>query len=113
VLATSSRSPVIEADDVAPGAHVTSLGPKSAEGHEVPLDLVAQAAIVTCDSPAQAQAYPEPFFTGDTKLVDLAALVCGSVPGRERADAITLHCSVGLAGTEVALAERVLELVGA
>jgi ornithine cyclodeaminase len=92
---------------------VTSLGPKSAEGHEVPLELVAQAAIVTCDSPAQARAYPEPFFTGDTPLVDLADLVRGSVAGRETEEAITLYCSVGLAGTEVALAERVLELLGA
>jgi ornithine cyclodeaminase len=113
VLATTSRSPVIEAGEVAPGTHVTSLGPKSADGHEVPLELVAQAAIVSCDSPAQAHAYPEPVFTGDRELVDLADLVRGSVPGREREDAITLYCSVGLAGTEVALAERVLELVGA
>jgi ornithine cyclodeaminase len=79
----------------------------------MPLELVAQAAIVSCDSPAQAHAYPERFFTGDTELVDLADLVRGSVPGREHEDAITLYCSVGLAGTEVALAERVLELVGA
>lgn len=113
VLATTSRSPVIEAGDVAPGTHLTSLGPKSADAHEVPLELVAQAAIVACDSPAQAQAYPEPFFTGDTGLVDLADLVRGRVPGREREDAITLYCSVGLAGTEVALADRVLDLVGA
>ena len=110
VLATSSRSPVIEADDVAPGTHVTTLGPKSAGGHEAPLELVARAAIISCDSPAQAHAYPEPFFAGDTELVDLASLVDGSAPGRAREDEITLHCSVGLAGTEVALAERVLDL---
>lgn len=110
VLATTSRSPVIQADDVAPGTHVTSLGPKSAGGHEVPLELVARAAIVSCDSPAQAHSYAEPFFTGDAELVDLASLVDGSAPGREREESITLHCSVGLAGTEVALAERVLDL---
>ena len=79
-------------------------------GRTVPLELVARAAIITCDSPAQARAYPEPFFTGDAELVDLASLVDGSPTGREREDAITLYCSVGLAGTEVALAERVLDL---
>lgn len=102
VLATRSTAPVIEADDVSPGAHLVTVGPKSANGHETPLELVTRAAVVTCDSPAQARAYPEPFFTSE--LVDLAQVVAGHAVGRRRPDEITLHCSVGLAGSEVALA---------
>jgi ornithine cyclodeaminase/alanine dehydrogenase-like protein (mu-crystallin family) len=109
VLATTSRTPVIDASDIAAGTHVTSLGPKAASGHETPTELVTAAAIVTCDSPAQAASYPEAFFTGDAELVDLAAVLTGRAPGRRTPDEITLHCSVGLAGTEVALAARVLD----
>ena len=113
VLATNSRSPVIDPNDIAPGTHVTSLGPKSASGHETPTELVSAAAIVTCDSPAQAASYPEPFFTGDAELVELASVLTGRSPGRRARDEITLHCSVGLAGTEVALAARVLDALEA
>ena len=109
VLATTSRSAVIEADDIAPGTHVTSLGPKSVEAHEAPRELVTKASVVACDSPDQAHASPVPFFTGDTELVDLADLVKAGAPAQRREAEITLFCSVGLAGTEVALAERVLD----
>jgi ornithine cyclodeaminase/alanine dehydrogenase-like protein (mu-crystallin family) len=42
-------------------------------------------------------------------LVDLAAIVTGRAPGRRSSDEITMYCSVGLAGTEVALAARLLD----
>jgi ornithine cyclodeaminase len=109
VLATTSRSPVIEAADIAPGTHVTTVGPKSVGGHETPVELAATAAVIACDSPAQAGAYGEPFFTGDAPLTDLAAIASGRVPGRSTREEITLYCSVGLAGTEVALAARLLD----
>ena len=108
ILATTSTMPVIDADDVARGAHVTTVGPKTISGHEVPVRLVAAAAVVTCDSPQQAAAYPEPFFTGSTPLVSLADVLVGAAAGRRHPDDITLHCSVGLAGSEVLLANRLL-----
>jgi ornithine cyclodeaminase/alanine dehydrogenase-like protein (mu-crystallin family) len=104
ILATRSPTPVIDADDVSPGAHVVTVGPKSANAHETPTELVERARVVTCDSPAQARAYREPFFTSE--LTDLAEVVAGRVPGRQGPREITLHCSVGLAGSEVALAAR-------
>lgn len=109
VLATTSRTPVIDPQDIAAGTHVTTVGPKGIYGHEAPVELVTRAAVVACDSPAQALAYPEPFFTGDTELVALADLVAGQAPGRQAQDEVTLYCSIGLAGTEVALATRLLD----
>lgn len=106
ILATRATTPVIEAGDVSPGAHVVTVGPKFASGHETPTELVEIASIITCDSPAQAHAYSEPFFTGAAELVDLADVVAGRAPGRRGPEEITLHCSVGLAGSEVALAAR-------
>jgi ornithine cyclodeaminase len=42
------------------------------------------------------------------RMVELGPIVAGNAPGRQRADEITLFCSVGLAGTEVALAAEVV-----
>jgi ornithine cyclodeaminase/alanine dehydrogenase-like protein (mu-crystallin family) len=108
VLATRSATPVIDAADVAAGAHVTTIGPKAQSGHEIPTALVAKASVVTCDSPRQAAAYREPFFTDPTSLTPLADVLCGAAPGRKRPDDITVHCSVGLAGSEVLLAQRLI-----
>ncbi len=111
ILATRSTTPVIDADDVPPGAHLTTVGPKVAGAHETPIDLLAAAAIVTCDSPSQAAAYPEPFFTAPQRLTSLADVLLDRTPGRRRAHDITVHCSVGLAGSEILLAQRLLEAI--
>lgn len=108
VLATRSTTQVIDAADVTPGTHVTTVGPKSRIGHETPLELVEASALITCDSPAQTAAYPEPFFTGSAPLVSLADVLLGITPGRQNAEDITLHCSVGLAGSEILIARQIL-----
>lgn len=72
------------------------------------MQLVTAAAVLTCDSPEQAAAYPEPFFTESTPLVSLADVLLGVAPGRRNRDDITMHCSVGLAGSEVLLAQCLL-----
>jgi alanine dehydrogenase len=111
VLATSSRRPVIEAGWVTAGAHVTTLGPKQAGAHECPVELGERADVIVTDSPAQLDAYPEPFFLSGParrRVGALGAAVAGSGPRRESDDQITLFCSVGLAGTEVAVAAALL-----
>lgn len=111
VLATGSTKPVIDADDVPAGAHLTTVGPKFAGAQETPTDLIAKAAIVTCDSPDQAAAYPQPFFTAPQRLTSLADVLLGRTPGRRHPYDITVHCSVGLAGSEILLAERLLQAI--
>ena len=112
IMATRSTTPVIDAADVAAGTHVVTVGPKAADGHETPLALAERAAVITCDSPGQAAAYPAPFFVDPSVLVDLGAVVSGDHPGRRSPGDVTLHCSVGLAGTEVMLARRLLDETG-
>lgn len=109
ILATRSTTPVIDITDIAPGTHLTTVGPKFEGAHETPLPLVAAAAVVTCDSPAQAAAYREPFFTEPTPLVSLSDVLLGKTSGRRHRHDITMYCSVGLAGSEVLLAERLLD----
>jgi ornithine cyclodeaminase len=117
VLATSSRTPVIESGWVRPGAHVTTLGPKDASAHECPADLAERAGIILTDSLAQVDGYPRPFFLQGAlrqRMGSLGEWVAGAGKAastgreRERTDQVTLFCSVGLAGTEVAVAAALL-----
>lgn len=106
VLATRSERPVIEAEWVAPGAHVTTVGPKARSAHETPAALADAAALVASDAPAQAAAYAEPFFTA-RPLAHLGGLIAEPAARDERD--ITLYCSTGLAGSEVVVAAALLE----
>lgn len=115
VCATDSTEPVFEADWLAPGAHVTTLGPKFEGAHELPLAAADGADRVVTDSLAQVDGYGagdgRPFFlSGERRerMVELADVVAGDAPGREHEGERTLFCSVGLAGTEVVLADELL-----
>lgn len=113
ICATTSATPVFDPAWLAPGTHVTTVGPKFAGAHEISLDVAARSAVIATDSPAQVEAYADPFFLIGTpdyaRMVALSAIATGAQPGRTSADAITLFCSVGLAGTEVLVAQAALE----
>lgn len=109
IVATNSAVPVLDADWIAPGTHVSTLGPKTVSRHEVPAALGARADVILTDSPAQVAGFPEPYLFPAEGMVDLAAVVAGSAAGRTDPDQITLFCSVGLAGTEVAVAAALWE----
>lgn len=112
LCATDSGSPVIETQWLARGTHVSTLGPKLADRHELPRDIGAIADVAATDSLAQLNAYPAPHFLAGTPaaehMLDLADIVAGRAPGRRNATDVTLFCSVGLAGTEVAVADALL-----
>jgi alanine dehydrogenase len=110
VCATNSRVPVLETTWIEPGMHITTIGPKTVDAHELPLDIAGVCDIITTDSLAQVRAYDPPFYIGETeKIVGLDQIVAGHASGRESPEDITLFCSVGLAGTEVVLANRVFQ----
>ena len=108
LVATRAAYPVLESGWISPGAHVTTVGPKTVTAHEIPPALADRADMIVSDSPAQAAAYGEPFFTS-RPLAHLGAIAAGQASGRRRADQLTLYCSTGLAGSEVVIAATVLE----
>jgi alanine dehydrogenase len=107
VLATRSEQPVIEAGWIRPGTHVNTVGPKQTSAHEAPVELAEVADAVVSDSPEQAAAYGEPFFTR-RELTHLGAVIAGDQPGRTGDSDITLYCSTGLSGSEVIVAHVLL-----
>jgi ornithine cyclodeaminase len=119
ICATSSIRPALKSRWLKPGTHVTTIGPKWKLAHEIEMDLAKRAQVIATDSLAQAKAYRRralffdlPFFLSGTpemeRLVELSDIVAGNKPGRTSPEDFTLFCSVGLAGTEVVVANEAL-----
>jgi alanine dehydrogenase len=117
VTATSSKDPVIEADWIAPGAHVNGSGSNWAERRELPTDLIyGRAAIVAVDSIEGAK-----LESGDLLIplrespgrefpgVELSDIIAGKLPGRTSPDQITVFKSNGLAVEDVVVAGHIYE----
>ncbi|MFI9642998.1 ornithine cyclodeaminase family protein [Micromonospora sp. NPDC051925] len=114
VLATTSGTPVLDAADLAPGTHVNAIGFKQVHRHEFDTDLLDAADLLVTDSPAQAATYDPPLLTAvgpyPGRLRDLGAVLAGAAPGRTGAEQISVFCSTGLSGTEVALLDRLVRV---
>ncbi|TYC04373.1 ornithine cyclodeaminase family protein [Micromonospora sp. WP24] len=114
VLATTSPTSVLDAADVSPGTHVNAVGFKQRDRAEFGPDLLAVADVLATDSPAQAHAYTPPMLAAEPphveRLHDLGAVLAGAVPGRTAPEQISVFCSVGLAGTEVFLLDRLVRV---
>jgi alanine dehydrogenase len=104
IVATNSGVPVLEAGWISPGTHVSTVGPKTVSRHEVPAALGERAGAILTDSAAQLAAYPEPHLFAGQPVSDLGAVIAGAATARSSPEQITVFCSVGLAGTEVAVA---------
>ena len=114
ICATISKEPVFDPNWLKPGTHVTTMGPYRTNNHELPLDVAAQSELISTDSLEQIADFGENYFLhGHTPLnqfVSLADIVTGKRPGRTSDAQQTLFCSIGLAGTEVAVAARAFAL---
>lgn len=107
--ASNSPQPVIKGDWLEQGVHVSTIGPKGKTQRETDEKVVERAGWIATDSPEQAKSYDDGLILDDTAatLHDLADVVSGKIK-RPNPDAISLFISTGLAGTEVALAARLL-----
>ena len=115
ITATTSREPVFDPAWLDPGVHVNTVGPKFVDANELDPAVAASADVIATDSLAQVDGYDRRFLLADTPqretMVELGALVTGSATGRQHDEETTLFCSVGLAGTEVALAHEAFRRV--
>lgn len=116
ICATTSTENLFEAGWVKPGAHVSTVGPKSVARSEVPYELAQRSRVIAADSLEQADANPRPFFLKGRpereRMVELGDIVLGKQTGRSAPDDVTLFCSVGLAGAEVVVADLALRECG-
>jgi len=112
ICATTSTTPVLDADWVKPGTHVNTIGPKFQGKSEIPYELAQKSQVIATDSFQQVDGYSEPFFLLGTperkRMIELSEIVAGKQKGRSSNNDVTLFCSVGLAGTEVVVASEAL-----
>lgn len=116
VLATASRTPVIDSDDVAPGAHIAAVGACRPTEREMPTALVARARVYV-DSRAGALREAgdlllpmEEGAIGDTHIAgELGELVAGRVSGRRDVTDVTIFKSLGMATEDIVAARLVRE----
>jgi ornithine cyclodeaminase len=110
--ATHSPDPVVLAEWLSPGAHVSSVG-YNAPGSELDLAIVARADVICIESRDSAFApppsgAPEVVGVDRERTVELGEVIAGTRPGRTSNDDLTLYKSVGVAVQDLAAAALVL-----
>ena len=110
--ATHSAEPVVLADWLSEGTHVSSVG-YNAPGSELDPAIVARADVICVESRGSSFAPPPsgaPELAGvdPDRTVELGELIAGTRAGRTSATEITLYKSVGVAVQDLAAAALVL-----
>ncbi len=116
IAITNAKQPVVQGAWLAPGTHLNAVGANSAQRRELDDASVLRAARIVVDSKQQAQREAgdliAPFQTDPRRwesIYELHQVVSGVVPGRTRADEVTLFKSTGIALEDVAVAACVYE----
>ena len=110
VTTTPAREPVVRADWIDPGTHVTAMGSDFAAKQELEVAVLARADVVAADHPPVAAANGEVHHALDAgalrleDVVPLGALVTGEADGRRGDDDVTVAdlCGVGVQDTAIA-----------
>jgi alanine dehydrogenase len=112
VLATSSATPVIQSDWVAPGALVISLGAHEPGMREMDPVLTARARVIVDSREAAlveagdiVQGIRDGYFTEAHIAGELGEVVLGRIAGRRTAEEIIIFKSLGMAVEDVAAAQ--------
>jgi len=114
ICATTSSEPVFDPTWLKPGTHITTIGPRFVNNHELAIEVATQSDMVSTDSVVQIEDFGERYFLHPhislTQYIPLSDIVSGKNPGRINDHQQTLFCSIGLAGTEVAVANHAFDL---
>jgi ornithine cyclodeaminase/alanine dehydrogenase-like protein (mu-crystallin family) len=117
ICATPSSRPVFSSEWLQDVAHVTSMGGKSRGDHDLEPEVLSRSQLTVTDSLPQLRAISDPPFWDVERIpavpVELAEIVGGRKAGRTTDEGVTVFLSVGLAGTEVALADLLLQRAAA
>ena len=117
ITSTTATNPVAEGGWLTPGMHVNAIGANFPQKRELDAEAVARCDIIAVDSREQSRIEAGDLiqaFAGDearwSKVLELADLVAGKVPGRTSSKQITLFKSNGIAIEDVIVAGQIYEL---
>mgnify|MGYP001157799941 FL=1 len=119
VAVTASTQPLVRAEWVLPGTHITSAGTGSPEKMELEPALLLKADKLFADRGVQTEQYGNlhhaiaaGVMTRRGVTGELGDLATGRLPGRERPDEITVADLTGVGVQDAAIAEAVVEALG-
>lgn len=116
VTATPARAPLIMAEWVQPGTHITAMGSDFPDKQELAVDLLLRADILAADHPPQAATQGEIHhaIAGERLRIEdvlpLGAIAAGDLPGRASDEQITIADLTGLGIQDAAVANAVVDL---
>jgi len=115
ITATPSRSPIVRAEWLSPGVHITAMGSDGPEKQELYPDVLKRADLIYADSIRQATSLGEIHhglksgWLSENKICgEIGELVLGLKPGRTRPDEISVADLTGLGVQDAAAATLVL-----
>jgi alanine dehydrogenase len=117
ITSTTSKTPVVEGRWIEPGMHISAIGSNFAEKREIDSEAVRRCDVIAADSVEQSKIESGDLiqaFEGDEsrwgKVREFADIVTGKVPGRTKAEQVTLFKSNGIAIEDVVVAGKIYEL---
>jgi alanine dehydrogenase len=106
VTATTSPTPVLSGEWLAPGVHINAVGAPRPDWRELD-DEVLRRARVYVDSREAAMKESGDVIAAEEIFAEIGQVAAGTKPGRRSAEELTLFKSLGLAVEDVATAELV------
>lgn len=111
VTTTPSKSPIVRAEWLHPGLHITAMGADAEEKQELHAGVFARADLIACDRKAQVfrlgelhHALDAGILREDSDVVELGELVTGSREGRRDDEQITICDLTGTGVQDTAIA---------
>lgn len=117
VTTTPSTTPLLHADDIHPGTHITAVGSDTAQKIELEPAILAMADTVVVDSLPQSESRGEVFRTVEagaisrSTVLELGAVISGNPQGRTNNNQITVCDLTGVAVQDLQIATAVFEAV--
>ncbi len=106
VTATTSQTPVLNGEWLAPGAHVNAVGAPRPDWRELDDEALGRAKVYVDSREAATKESGDVVAAGEV-FAEIGEVVCGTKPGRRSAEEVTLFKSLRLAVEDVATAELV------
>ena len=119
VTTTPATTPILLAEHIRPGTHITAIGSDTPEKRELDSAILAGADVVVADSIPQSRLRGEisqALRAGaieESKVVELGTIIAGKAPGRTADDQVTVFDSTGVAVQDIQIAKAVIDRVEA
>jgi len=114
ISCTASTEPLVRAEWIAPGTHITAVGSDGAGKQELDPELLRRADVLAVDSLDQCRRLGELQHALDVadRAVELGAICAGTAPGRASSTQLTICDLTGVGVQDVAAANAVLANAG-